>query len=287
VFVGGAISITGVLTVVSSLSPQGFGAAAALVATGELDITGGLRAFSGGVDVAGCTGATGALGDGGTSAGGGGGFATAGGSGGGLLFEGMPDVAATAAGSASIDAALVPLRGGCPGGAANSANQGGAPGGAVQLFSPVRVDVEGEIIVDGSIAPIGAGGGAGGGVLIEAPSVTLGAAAVVSARGGGGASGDTSPTGFNAFGTPLLGAACSSGGCGIGGDGADVAGAVGQPGGTASVGPLGVDVPPEARSAGGGGGGAGTIRVNTADGTLRESSAIVSGALSIGAVATE
>lgn len=263
----------------------GKGPALAIIATGDVTIEGTLNAFdpenpsAGGVALLGCVGGAGARRDetGGfvsMSGGGGGGHATAGGTGGEIFGR----LNAGAAGLASGTESLVPLRGGCDG--SNSAG-----GGAIQITSSTNVTVNGVINVNGSGAledsyGIG-GGGAGGGILLEAPTVELGATAKLLANGGGGASGQQ-------FGSMSDTLAAASGGkcsptstfCGAGGDGASKTTAA-QDGVT----------PPATNGnntfAGGGGGGLGRIRINTTDGNyVKSNSAIEAGALTTGKIAT-
>jgi hypothetical protein len=125
------------------------------------------------------------------------------------------------------------------------------------------------------------GGGAGGGILLEAPTVQLEANARLLANGGAGAAGNqlgsTSDTE-----APASGGKCSptSTYCGAGGDGGSKSTLPGN-GGTppATGGAL--------TAAGGGGGSVGRIRINTADGTyVKSNGTIEAGALTTGKIAT-
>jgi hypothetical protein len=279
--VGRHIAIDGTVFAFSEQSE--FGPALALLATEQLDVPGALFVFSGSVDVPGCSGAAGTANGAWIGGGGGGAFATAGGAGGVVAIQ-RRDAPADAGSAAVDDPALVPLRGGCIGGASGSGTDGGAAGGAVQLYSAVAVSIGGTIDVDGVDAEPGTGGGAGGGILIEAPTVELGDGAALSARGGGGASGDTAMFDAPPLGDPTTGASCQSTACGAGGAGASSGSATAQPGGNVDASDLLLGTP---AFAGGGGGGLGYVRINTAPGQLLGSAAVVSGVLTTGAVATE
>lgn len=126
-----------------------------------------------------------------TVRGGGGGNATVGGTGG-RLFDPDNNPGAPGGGIAGTRA-LVPLQGGCAaGGAIDSTNgdaaYGAAGGGGLQLSSRVVIVVSGKIDASGLVGYPYAqgGGGAGGGILLEAPTVKLGAAATLRASGGDG-----------------------------------------------------------------------------------------------------
>jgi hypothetical protein len=211
---------------------------------------------------------------------GGGGNATPGGAGG--SNNGSPGAIG---GQVSGNETLEPLRGGCPSGGTrdeyyiDDVNEVGYPGGgAVQLTSEISVDVLGKIDVRGMHGDYEAGpmftavfgGGAGGGVLIEAPRVSFGATAKIIAKGGGGgaygggypADDDTLMPSTGA----VVGSSCPT--CGNGGAGASpLAGAVA--GGPAPVNSV----------SGGGGGGMGRLRVNTKDGTYTKSSSAIEAAI--------
>jgi hypothetical protein len=232
--------------------------------------------------------------------GGGGGFGGAGGNGGTTGFSG--GIGGAAAGNAT----LVPLRGGCPGAwyeggsgppaTSAVASSPGGGGGVVQMVSRTRVVVAdgGAIVANGGSAkgytgppPIpacilgnpcgpGAGGGSGGGVLLEAPAIEIAGAGIVAANGGGGHCGlgsETAPP--TATTTPAPGRQCTAfaGGNGAAGDTAATNGTV-----EADSGPTG----------GGGGGGGGRVRVNVPAGTTFSPSAtaVLSPAPTVGALAT-
>lgn len=227
----------------------------------------------------------------GGAGGGGGGFGTAGGTGG---TGGIPVIAGGTAGMIAGNPELVPLRGGCPGGV-SSYNSGGshapgAGGGAIQIVSGTRISVgdNAAILANGSGArgpasvfcvvdtPCGNGygGGAGGGVLLEAPVVTLAATAGIFANGGGGKCGvsGSGQAGQRST-TPATGQTCS-GDTGSAGNGA--AGATG-----ATNGGNGLNDDPVG---GGGGGGMGRIRVNLPLGMTFVPAGTVSGVQSQGAL---
>jgi hypothetical protein len=174
----------------------------------------------------------------------------------------------------------VPLRGGCPGGTATDPvggpliGRGGNGGGAIQLVSEVGIEISGVLDVrgeDGSVEDynqgeggIVSGGGAGGSVLLEAPTVTLDASAKILATGGAGGMGCTVPSST----------------CGLGGVGASIAQSpgAGQPatynGAVFATG-------------GGGGGGLGRIRINTPSGGFQQGvGALLAANVSTGQLAT-
>ena len=145
---------------------------------------------------------TGAFNVAGGGGGGGGGFGIEGGSGG---------VGTTAGGGrAGAVAAAGTLRGGCPGGQGGSneldgpRTPGGSGGGAVALSARFTLSVEGTIHVGGaggaggrSAVDVdlatggngGGGGGSGGMIWLDAPTITLPSGARLLARGGGGGEG--------------------------------------------------------------------------------------------------
>jgi hypothetical protein len=229
---------------------------------------------------------------------GGGGHASAGGHGGGINAQlnggtgGLPSGAPT----------LIPLRGGCAGGglsvnAQPADGRGPSGGGALQLVSNVSIEFDVNSIVNasgsmGSVeegGPAAAlGGGAGGGILVEAPIVSIGQGARLLVNGGPGGSGS------NGVGVPSLSADIALGGqcagtsalfqCTNGGNGATLSGAANDIG----------DLPPRSSGAGqtrqkggAGGGGLGFIRINTITGDYAVSSAaIISGTSSKGTIRT-
>jgi hypothetical protein len=204
---------------------------------------------------------------------GGGGHATPGATGGDVDGQGTPRGAGGGRGaSASGAESLVPLRGGCPG------------GGALQLSSDTSITINGIIDARGNAGQPGTarftfgnangGGGAGGGILIEAPKVTLGPSARLIAKGGAGAT--QSSDGFtpdNDDIVPAIGWHCvpPSPFCGNGGDGASV-GVAATDGATI---PYTNSNSALVLSAGGGGGGMGRVRINTRDGVYTKSSTTI------------
>jgi hypothetical protein len=210
---------------------------------------------------------------------GGGGHGTAGAPGG--TNNGSPGAAG---GQVSGNETLEPLRGGCPSGGTRDeyfiddvTEVGDAGGGAVQLTSETSVEILGKIDVRGMhgtdiIGPGSThvlGGGAGGGVLLEAPHVSLGPAAKIIAKGGGGGAYlGTYPAEEDTL-MPSPGAVAQScPNCGNGGDGATpFASAMG--GGPAPINSV----------SGGGGGGMGRLRVNTKDGTYTKANSAIEAAV--------
>jgi hypothetical protein len=168
---------------------------------------------------------------------------------------------------------LVPLCGGSGGGAGGggvgwtNSSHGGGGGGAVQLVSAQSVEIQctaaacgvwvsgagGQADHDSTYDDGGGGGGSGGAVLIEAPSVTIGPNALISAAGGGGAGG------YN-----------NEQNCIDGQDGPFSTAQAAGGGGVAAGGMGGGDVTPQGAAGtgygdgtAGGGGAAGRIRVNS------------------------
>ena len=223
---------------------------------------------------------------------GGGGFGTAGASGGNWGTSGGRPGSGAAGG-----AALVPLRGGCPGGSVVSDPGGilvqyavgGLGGGAIQLVSRTRIVIgdasgtpRGSIEANGGGAALGtiipqggAGGGSGGGILLEAPVVEIETGSGLSANGGTGTC-STSDGSDGTFGSAsAIGPTCS--------------GVVGGNGGSVMAAPTrGGNVAADSSLWGGGGGGAvGRIRFNTADGTfVSNGTTVVSPSASTGTVGT-
>jgi hypothetical protein len=196
-------------------------------------------------------------------------------------------------------ATLVPLRGGCPaGGIMNDdgvfSTLGSPSGGGVQLSAGVALIVNGTINVDGAsgypeqVSGTGSsvyGGGSGGGILLEAPNVTLGAEGKLLARGGGGGAATEVPLPNVNDANAIPGVACAvqSMYCGNGGNGA-TAGQDAQPGGIAQY---TNNTAIHYMSGGGGGGGLGRIRINTPTGTYNKANtSIEAGALTTGTLAT-
>jgi hypothetical protein len=255
-------------------------AALAIIASGSITIDGTLNANNGGsVDPA-CLGGHGNETDDGThfqaGASGGGGFATKGGSGTGINAPG--------------------LGGGASGGADNDngtySTSGAAGGGAIQLSASGPVMINGTIAADGNtgydeqasaIGEVVYGGGAGGGILLEGATVTLGPNGALLTRGGGGGGlGGAAAVPANDA-NPIAGVQCvpQSVYCGNGGNGA-APGVDAQNGGIAQY-----SSTQRALSSGGGGGGLGRIRINSQSGTYtKASSSVEAGDLTAGVVGT-
>jgi hypothetical protein len=256
--------------------------AVAIVASGEIVVNGDVTiggptdrpdaAAAGAVTFSSCTGGPPRVepysGGDALVGGGGGGHATPGGKGGdvAVLFLGPPG------GGASGSPTLVPLRGGCP----NADFVSG--GGAIQLTSRKQVTVNGRIDVRGGLGDFDGqafitGGGAGGGILIEAPHVVLGPSARLLATGGPGGAGSGLLTISDDAG-PSIGAQCTptSALCGSGGNGA-------APAFEATAGMnCSLDTTKPRATSGGGGGGLGYERVNTADGTYTKANTTIEAA---------
>jgi hypothetical protein len=253
--------------------------AAAFLATDQVDVIGTVIVQTGALSRTGCTGNAGS-GDKASmpsylSGGGGGGNATNGANGGAIVGK----AAGGMGGSPAGDDELVPLVGGCPGGAPSIVSAGGA----LQLMSRISIDVSGAITVDGQSGGDSSGGGAGGGLLLEAPVITVEGTAFVLARGGGGGSGNGLVSGAQLNGSAIPGGTCSpvSPTCADGGDGA--AGSQAMSGGALTIPASGS----QRYSAGAGGGGLGRIRFNTADGTfLPAGTAVIVGSVTNAAMLT-
>jgi hypothetical protein len=261
-------------------SPDFKGAGLAIVATGDIAITGLLEISpnAGVLESAGCTGgngiyATDCLDV--VSGAGGGANATNGGKGGTVT---APNRLGGAGGIAAGTTQIVPLRGGCSGGGTDGPDgpdgTDGMGGGAVQLTSATKINVGGIVSARGQGGSADryrqrdgfyvTGGGAGGSLLLEAPVVTLDANAQLDASGGGGAALCSTATTY----------------CGTFGAGAH-SGTAAQPGGNATC--DGVNF----ASAGAGGGGLGRIRINTRDGMYtKANTAVEDGSLTTGMHAT-
>ena len=133
------------------------------------------------------------------SGGGGGGMARAGGTGG--ACTGCATVTPGGAGGAAISNIKTVFNHGSQGGGITysiTATYGGAAGGALHLLSLTRVTVTstGKLNLNGSAAiggmysrDLGAGGGSGGALVIEAPTVSVSASALAVANGAGGKGG--------------------------------------------------------------------------------------------------
>ncbi len=229
----------------------------------------------------------------GGAGGGGGGFGTAGGSGG---TGGSPVIAAGTAGAIAGNAELIPLRGGCPGGSSSYATANhfpGGAGGAVQIVSgtSIALGAGAAILANGAGAKgpsnqifclvdnpcgNGHGGGAGGGVLLEAPVVTMDATAGIFANGGGGKCGVFGSAQSGQRSTSAASGQTCGADTGSGGNGAAT-------GIAAQNGANGLNDDPVG---GGGGGGMGRIRVNLPLGTTFTPGGSVSGVLSQGTLQT-
>lgn len=207
--------------------------------------------------------------------GGGGAFRASGGKGGDGDHSGSPG---GAAGTASGNNILSPLRGGCSGGrgghgelTSTEGGLGGGGGGAVQVTASKGLVVSGRINVNGGggrggsgggKGAGGGGGGSGGAILLESKLVTIKSTARVYANGAPGGeggylnnyTGQSSSDGVIAFGrTPGNdGAAGDNGNPGDGGGGAN----------TTLFGEAGFNNSDSNRGAGGGGASTGGIRIN-------------------------
>lgn len=253
------------------------GPSLAIVARGDITILGSLTADgrAGGSVLPSCVGGNGGqigipddqgnLVGKASAGGGGGGHATDGAEGGALI--GASSFGSGSKGMAAGNNSLVPLRGGCPGGLAPG-------GGAIQLSSRTKVQVDGTIDVQGDNGfttddqpgLIVSGGGAGGGILLEAPQIDLGPDGRLLARGGSGGAAYTTPTQA----------------CALAGTGATPSAPAVRGGDINYVG-----VPSNVITAGGGGGGLGRIRINTPEGTYTKSNlSIEDGSLSTGVLST-
>ncbi|MBX7102104.1 MAG: hypothetical protein K1X89_30595, partial [Myxococcaceae bacterium] len=198
-----------------------------IAALGNLEVLGTLRAESGGGD---CV-ASGAGGSGtGKQSAGGGGFGTA----------GAPGNGGPPAGVVNGTPALVPLRGGCPGGSVDKGGVGGQGGGALQLSAAGNLTVGGFIAAPGGpgeggpSGPHGAGaGGSGGGLVLDGLLVIVAAPERVTANGGsGGQGGGTVFGGNDGNEGPLDGGAAPGGSGSVGGKGGNggARGTLRQPG---------------------------------------------------------
>ena len=197
--------------------------------------------------------------------GGGGGFGTSGAAGGSDVGGPGTGGAAGAAGrcTTALDTALV---GGSGGGGGDTSGSvpgpfGGGGGGALQLTAMSQLRVDGTINLGGGGGRTpegnvrdGAGGGSGGALYLEAPVITIAAAAGIFANGGGGGSASSNlgpcagPLAEDGK-ASLVAAAGSTCATGNGG-----AGAAGSTAATAGA---------SASAAGGGGGGLGRIILRT------------------------
>ncbi len=266
-----------------------FGPALAFVATGTIKITGRVTVSggAGGLVSPGCFGGASvpdyddtfrALYPGG----GGGGHATAGAIGAEIRFRYAGGVAGGVSGTENLS----PLRGGCPGGGSGTGKYGGLGGGALQLSSQQSIEVSAVIDARGATQLGVYGGGAGGGLLLEAATINLRADARLIAIGGAGGSGGPGPDPvvLSDDGLPQPGTICAmpNSYCGNGGAGA-AAGIPAAPGVSAAASQnQNGDI-----ACGGGGGGLGRIRLNTPDRTyLKANTVVEAGATSVGTLST-
>jgi hypothetical protein len=127
----------------------------------------------------------------------GGGFGTTGGRGGpASVTDDGGGVPASMLATTCMQTNLVPLRGGGAGGAGAQGNNGGGGGGALQLTSFGSVTIAAGTLYAGGAGGDGSGGtdgggggGAGGGLLLEAPAVTITGGSITATGGAGGAGG--------------------------------------------------------------------------------------------------
>ncbi|MCL4227524.1 MAG: hypothetical protein KJZ91_23930 [Myxococcales bacterium] len=148
------------------------------------------------------------------------------GGGGNAFAGGRGSIAAATGGMPISSVGLSPLEGGGGGGYQNNG------GGAIQLVSRTRVAMAstsllnvsggaGELII--FFGWFGTGGGAGGGVLIEAPSTQFTAGAVIAGRGGSGGASDSNTVRLAGVEGPVAGTtpapAVTCTGCGTSGAG--------------------------------------------------------------------
>lgn len=225
-----------------------------------------------------CLGAAGVSGTAGTESapgGSGGAFGSAGGSGGpGSGNAGTPPGVTVPVGLGS----LIPLRGGCSGGAGAGAPGGvrGRAGGALQLSATGGISISGLVGAPGEggrggggSSSGGGGAGSGGAILLEAATVQLTSTGRVLALGGGGGEGSgTLAGGHGSDGSRVDGAAAS------GGSSASPRGGRGGLGATRTT--EAFDGGPGFAQGGGGGGGAGVGRVRINARCLVASGALVS-----------
>lgn len=193
---------------------------------------------------------------------GGSGHATAGGAGGYVNNAAAGGLGGAAFGSPS----LIPLRGGCGGGAAQLVSRT-----TIELSQSAFLAASGGGGAGGSGPSGQGGGGSGGGILLEAPTVTIGDGAGLVANGGGGgaASPDQAEAGQLSA-TAARGASCGGGQvCGDGGGGG-AAGVAPEPGQSVNF-----TSAYDYQWGGGGGGAAGYVRINTRSGAYVSSSSSV------------
>lgn len=208
---------------------------------------------------------------------GGGGFGRPGGNGGGVSQIATGGVGGPMGGNAM----LIPLRGGCRGGRpAYPLTLPGEGGGALQITSATRIDIAatGKVGAPGNGGYVSAGGGSGGGILLEAPTVSLSGG--IYANGGAGGCSEAN-SGNEGLGLLAM-APATRGPCGSrsvsGGNGGFGTTAAGD--GTALTNQSGIQ-----DFTGGGGGAVGRVRINTLDMTITGSGE-QSPPVSLGAIAT-
>ncbi|HUJ62681.1 MAG TPA: hypothetical protein VLX92_29465 [Kofleriaceae bacterium] len=213
-----------------------------------------------GADPSACDAGTAPTGDGG---GAGGSFGAQGGAGG--------DSAPNSHGKPGAAATNPSLQGGCPGQDGSGGGTkavGGHGGGAVYLYAATSISITGSIDASGEGGLVGvipdaggSGGGAGGMIWLESPTVTV--PGIVYANGGGGSSGTGNTTGGSNGDDP------TGVGPAAGGMGPTTNGGKGGAGG-AAPGNTGTDATNGTAGAGGGGGGGGDgvfrVRPNAAGG---------------------
>jgi len=264
--------------------------ALAIVSNGDIKINGTFAA-SAHADVAGagrfndgvCQGKGGNLGpNGGAFAGGGGGgFGSNGGNGGTSTDRKGNVVPGGARGLATGNAELTPLRGGCDAGVFLLPRLG-AGGGAIQLVSRTKISISGVVAANGASY---AGGGSGGGILLEAPAIQ--STGNVVATGGGAAGANDQDGCFHVGEDGRLDSMPAIGGLGCGafasngGNGAARNTSASNGSDISAVGSNDL----WAWAAGHGGGGVGRIRINTVSGGLN-ATGVFSPNPSIGTIAT-
>ncbi len=264
-----SLTVSGPITVIGS---RGL----ALVADGAIDVEGVIDAtasciktaanvggFAGGTSGNSAAGSGAGAGGGGDNSTGGGGGAYGGNGGNGGRSSGTGALGGTAFGDDLIS--ILAGGGGGGGGGGGKGGSGGDGGGAIELASNTRIAVtSGGGINAGGCGGYGAqqgngggGGGAGGTIVLEAPTIAIAGALAVNG-GGGGAGGDCtgSPTGDGMPGQLARTSAAGGQPCGTGGG-------PGGFGGAGDIGKLAGGAGGNANHSGGGGGGVGRIRMNT------------------------
>lgn len=227
-------------------------------------------------DAAGSSGGESPGGNAGSGGGSGGGFGSAGGPGG----SNGANSTRVDGGQTAGNAALVPLRGGCPGGKGGGrlpgsvVGFGGGGGGAVQISARGKLKIDGTIAAPGGGGGVGeqvkdggGGGGSGGGILLEGSPVVVGPDAFVTANGGGGGGGQPQSGAVGAqpgASGATLGSSPAAGGMGAGSGGDGGSGAALSADPTGGADPSATSLFPDYGGGGGGGGGVGRIRVNGA-----------------------